>query len=124
MHGPTFMGNPLACAVAVGVDRTSACDGLVGVTSQPSNVASLEASPKPSQFPGSSTSASKAESEVIELEQPVDMQSATDAAVDAGVWLRPFRNLVYAMPPYLCSEAEVEQITAGMLATARSQAKR
>ena len=61
---------------------------------------------------------------VIELEQPVEMQSATDAAVDSGVWLRPFRNLVYAMPPYLCSEAEVEQITAGMLATARSQAKR
>ena len=38
---------------------------------------------------------------VIELEGPVDVAAATDAAVDRGVWLRPFRNLIYAMPPYV-----------------------
>ncbi len=123
MHGPTFMGNPLACAVAV------ASTELLLAMDWRRDVATLERGlarglAEAVTIPGVADVRVKGGIGVIELEQPVDMQSATDAAVDAGVWLRPFRNLVYAMPPYLCSEAEVEQITAGMLATARSQAKR
>ncbi|MGV0156904.1 adenosylmethionine--8-amino-7-oxononanoate transaminase [Rhodococcus sp. GB-02] len=123
MHGPTFMGNPLACAVAV------ASTELLLAMDWRRDVAALEHGlarglAEGVTIPGVVDVRVKGGIGVIELEQPVDMQSATDAAVDAGVWLRPFRNLVYAMPPYLCSEAEVEQITAGMLATARSQAKR
>ncbi|MFD9682332.1 adenosylmethionine--8-amino-7-oxononanoate transaminase [Rhodococcus sp. NPDC059969] len=123
MHGPTFMGNPLACAVAV------ASTGLLLAMDWRRDVAALEHGlarglAEAVTIAGVVDVRVKGGIGVIELEQPVDMQSATDAAVDAGVWLRPFRNLVYAMPPYLCSEAEVEQITAGMLATARSQAKR
>ncbi|GAB6920937.1 adenosylmethionine--8-amino-7-oxononanoate transaminase [Rhodococcus erythropolis] len=122
MHGPTFMGNPLACAVAV------ASTELLLAMDWRRDVATLERGlarglAEAVTIPGVVDVRVKGGIGVIELEQPVDMQSATDAAVDAGVWLRPFRNLVYAMPPYLCSEAEVEQITAGMLATARSQAK-
>ena len=123
MHGPTFMGNPLACAVAV------ASTELLLAMDWRRDVATLERGlarglAEAVTIPRVVDVRVKGGIGVIELEQPVDMQSATDAAVDAGVWLRPFRNLVYAMPPYLCSEAEVEQITAGMLATARSQAKR
>lgn len=123
MHGPTFMGNPLACAVAV------ASTELLLAMDWRRDVAALEHGlarglAEAVTIAGVVDVRVKGGIGVIELEQPVDMQSATDAAVDAGVWLRPFRNLVYAMPPYLCSEAEVEQITAGMLATARSQAKR
>ncbi|REK78683.1 adenosylmethionine--8-amino-7-oxononanoate transaminase [Rhodococcus erythropolis] len=123
MHGPTFMGNPLACAVAV------ASTELLLAMDWRRDVATLERGlarglAEAVTIPGVVDVRVKGGIGVIELKQPVDMQSATDAAVDAGVWLRPFRNLVYAMPPYLCSEAEVEQITAGMLATARSQAKR
>jgi len=123
MHGPTFMGNPLACAVAV------ASTELLLAMDWRRDVATLERGlarglAEAVTIPGVVDVRVKGGIGVIELEQPVDMQSATDAAVDAGVWLRPFRNLVYAMPPYLCSDAEVEQITAGMLATARSQAKR
>ncbi|MDI9900688.1 adenosylmethionine--8-amino-7-oxononanoate transaminase [Rhodococcus sp. IEGM 1409] len=123
MHGPTFMGNPLACAVAV------ASTELLLAMDWRRDVAALEHGlarglAEAVTIPGVVDVRVKGGIGVIELEQPVDMQSATDAAVDAGVWLRPFRNLVYAMPPYLCSEAEVEQITAGMLASARSQAKR
>ncbi|ALU70637.1 adenosylmethionine-8-amino-7-oxononanoate aminotransferase [Rhodococcus erythropolis R138] len=123
MHGPTFMGNPLACAVAV------ASTELLLAMDWRRDVATLERSlarglAEAVTIPGVVDVRVKGGIGVIELEQPVEMQSATDAAVDAGVWLRPFRNLVYAMPPYLCSDAEVEQITAGMLATARSQAKR
>jgi len=123
MHGPTFMGNPLACAVAV------ASTELLLAMDWRRDVAALEYGlvrglAEAVTIPGVVDVRVKGGIGVIELEQPVEMQSATDAAVDSGVWLRPFRNLVYAMPPYLCSEAEVEQITAGMLATARSQAKR
>ncbi|MGK2239435.1 MAG: adenosylmethionine-8-amino-7-oxononanoate aminotransferase [Rhodococcus sp. (in: high G+C Gram-positive bacteria)] len=123
MHGPTFMGNPLACAVAVAsTELLLAMDWRRDVATLQRGLARGLA--EAVTIPGVVDVRVKGGIGVIELEQPVDMQSATDAAVDAGVWLRPFRNLVYAMPPYLCSEAEVEQITAGMLATARSQAKR
>jgi adenosylmethionine-8-amino-7-oxononanoate aminotransferase len=56
---------------------------------------------------------------VIETHRPVDLRTATPIALDHGVWLRPFRNLVYAMPPFICTDAEVEQITAAMVAVAR-----
>ncbi|OOL26973.1 hypothetical protein GQ85_41715, partial [Rhodococcus rhodochrous] len=57
---------------------------------------------------------------VLELDRPVDMGAATAAAVAAGVWLRPFRNLIYAMPPYVCSADDVQRIAAGMRAAARA----
>jgi adenosylmethionine-8-amino-7-oxononanoate aminotransferase len=56
---------------------------------------------------------------VIECERPVDLAVATPAALDRGVWLRPFRNLVYAMPPYICTPHEVAQITSAMVEVAR-----
>ena len=52
---------------------------------------------------------------VIELERPVDLRVATPVALEHGVWLRPFRNLVYAMPPYVCTPDEIAQITAAMV---------
>jgi len=44
------------------------------------------------------------------------MAKATAAAVDAGVWLRPFRDLIYTMPPYVADEADLALITAGIAA--------
>jgi adenosylmethionine-8-amino-7-oxononanoate aminotransferase len=57
---------------------------------------------------------------VIELDSPVDVAAATDAAIAQGVWLRPFGKLVYAMPPYVCSEDDVQLIGAAMLAAAHA----
>ena len=57
---------------------------------------------------------------VIELDRPVDLSTATPAAVERGVWLRPFRNLIYVMPPYICSTAEIDQITSAMVGVARA----
>ena len=54
------------------------------------------------------------------MTQPVDMRVATAAALANGIWLRPFRNLVYAMPPYICTAAHIAQITSGMVAVARA----
>jgi adenosylmethionine-8-amino-7-oxononanoate aminotransferase len=48
----------------------------------------------------------------------VDVAAATAAAVAEGVWLRPFRDLVYVMPPFVCTPADVAQISRGVLAAA------
>jgi adenosylmethionine-8-amino-7-oxononanoate aminotransferase len=56
---------------------------------------------------------------VIECDQPVDLAVATPRALDNGVWLRPFRNLIYAMPPYICGARDIAQITSAMVEVAR-----
>ena len=53
---------------------------------------------------------------VVEMERDVDMVGATDAAVDQGVWLRPFGRLIYTMPPFISTEDEVAQICRGVRA--------
>ncbi|NKW39793.1 hypothetical protein GS935_24450 [Rhodococcus hoagii] len=47
---------------------------------------------------------------MIELRRTFDMPTVTAAAVAAGVWFRPFRNLIYAMPPYVCTAEEIDRI--------------
>jgi adenosylmethionine-8-amino-7-oxononanoate aminotransferase len=53
---------------------------------------------------------------VVQLTHDVDVARATAAAVGAGVWLRPFRDLIYTMPPYVADDADVALITRGMAA--------
>jgi adenosylmethionine-8-amino-7-oxononanoate aminotransferase len=57
---------------------------------------------------------------VIELDSPVNIAAATDAAMARGVWLRPFGKLVYAMPPYICTEDDVELVGAAMVDAAHA----
>nr|WP_271210488.1 adenosylmethionine--8-amino-7-oxononanoate transaminase [Rhodococcus wratislaviensis] len=119
MHGPTFMANPLACAVAVAsIELLLSRDwrGEVEAVRR-----ELESGLAPArELPGVRDVRVLGAIGVIELAEPVDMRAATDAAVAAGVWLRPFRNLIYAMPPYVCTSEDVRKITTGMLAAARS----
>lgn len=120
MHGPTFMANPLACAVGV------ASIELLLERDWRSEVAALSAGLELGLEPARSLPNVVdvrvfGGIGVIELDRPVDMASATDAAVGAGVWLRPFRHLIYAMPPYICTAEELAAITAGMVAAAASQ---
>jgi adenosylmethionine---8-amino-7-oxononanoate aminotransferase len=63
---------------------------------------------------------------VVQLDREVDITAATEAAVGAGVWLRPFRDLIYTMPPYVTSDADVAAIRDGVLAavTAATRAAR
>ena len=56
---------------------------------------------------------------VIECDRPVDLAIATPAALDHGVWLRPFRNLVYAMPPFICTPDEIALVTSAMVEVGR-----
>ena len=119
MHGPTFMANALACAVSV------ASVELLRTGDWQSRVRRIEA--------GLTDGLRAAEAlpnvidvrvlgaiGVLELDRPVDLRAATPAAVERGVWLRPFRNLIYVMPPYICTDAEIDQITSAMVGVARA----
>jgi adenosylmethionine-8-amino-7-oxononanoate aminotransferase len=53
---------------------------------------------------------------VVELHQNVDVPSAQRAALEAGAWLRPFRNLIYTMPPYVVSPEELKQLITAVFA--------
>ena len=59
---------------------------------------------------------------VVEMEQPTDMRTATKAAMDLGVWIRPFGRLLYTMPPYVTPEEDVVRIAQALLAAARASA--
>jgi adenosylmethionine-8-amino-7-oxononanoate aminotransferase len=119
-HGPTFMGNPLACAVAL---------ASLSVLSDPRwypggwqasvgrLAAGLEAGLAPARGrPGVADVRVLGAIGVVQLTHEVDVGAATAAAVRAGVWLRPFRDLIYTMPPYVTSDEDLALICRGVLA--------
>ncbi len=121
MHGPTFMANPLACAVALASLDLLAAEDWRG------RVAGLEAGLRSGleparELPGVADVRVLGAIGVIELERPLDLAAATRAAVERGVWLRPFGNLVYAMPPYVMSEQDLAEVCEAMVAAARAPA--
>jgi len=109
MHGPTYMGNPLACAVA------SASLELLETTDWQGNVArinqGLQDGLEPCRaLPDVGEVRTIGAVGVVELTHPVDLVKATEAALEHGVWLRPFRNLIYTMPPYVAGDEDVAAI--------------
>ena len=119
-HGPTFMGNPLACAVAL---------ASLSVLSDPRwypggwqasvgrLAAGLEAGLAPARGrPGVADVRVLGAIGVVQLTHEVDVGAATAAAVRAGVWLRPFRDLIYTMPPYVTGDEDLTLICRGVLA--------
>jgi len=117
-HGPTFMANPLACAVA------SASIGLLLGRDWRGQVRAISAGLRrglaPARdLPGIRDVRVFGAIGVVQLDHPVDMAAATAAAVAQGVWLRPFRDLVYVMPPFVSTADDVAQICRGVLAAAR-----
>ncbi len=118
MHGPTFMGNPLACAVAL------ASLQLLDIGTWRTRVASIEEGLRGGLAPardvaGVSDVRVLGAIGVIELERPVDVALASAAAIEHGVWLRPFGRLIYAMPPYVIADEDLARVTAAMVAAAK-----
>ncbi|MEU6854137.1 adenosylmethionine--8-amino-7-oxononanoate transaminase [Actinacidiphila alni] len=112
-HGPTFMGNPLAAAVAcASLDLLLDQDWALEVKRIESGLrAGLDGV---AALPGVRDVRVLGAVGVVQLDHPVDMAAATAAAVRAGVWLRPFRDLVYTMPPYVTGDDDVARICAAV----------
>jgi len=117
MHGPTFMGNPLACAVAVAsIELLLSREWRAEVAAIESGLRTGLAAAR--DIPGVADVRVLGAIGVVELEHPVDMRKATHAALESGVWLRPFRNLIYTMPPFITTRDDIARICAGVVAAA------
>ncbi|MDT9684369.1 adenosylmethionine--8-amino-7-oxononanoate transaminase [Streptomyces sp. TRM76323] len=117
-HGPTFMGNPLASAVAcASIDLLLSQDWAREVKRIE---AGLREGLEPARaLPGVRDVRVLGAIGVVQLDHPVDVVAATAAAVREGVWLRPFRDLVYVMPPYVTGDGDVARICRAVCAAAR-----
>ncbi len=119
MHGPTFMGNPLACAVALeNLNLLESYDWQA-------KIAEIESQLKKELEPCRSLEAVKdvrvlGAIAAVELHQPVDMAVVQPQFVEQGVWLRPFGRLLYTMPPYIIQPAELRAITSAIYQVAAS----
>lgn len=114
MHGPTFMGNPLACAVAsASLDLLTSSDWAGDVRRINRGLQALH------EIDAADVRVLGAVG-VVQLDHPVDVAKATEAALEQGVWLRPFRDLIYTMPPYVCSDDDIATICAGIAAAAEA----
>jgi adenosylmethionine-8-amino-7-oxononanoate aminotransferase len=113
MHGPTFMANPLACAVALAsLDLLLSQDWAARVGSISAGLAAGLAPAR--ELPMVKDVRVIGAVGVVQLGGPVDLPRMTDAALRRGVWVRPFRDLVYTMPPYVCTDDDVATIGAAI----------
>ncbi len=109
MHGPTFMGNPLACNIAA-----ASIDVLLESDWQ-SNLQGLEKAlikglTGYQHLPGVADVRVLGAIGVVEMQNPVDVQAVQRSLIQRGVWLRPFGRLIYTMPSYICSDQEIAEL--------------
>lgn len=118
MHGPTFMANPLACAVALESLK------LLSETDMPSRVAHIESVIKEAIAPAADFD-NVADVRVlgtigvIEMKEPVDVGEFQKRCIERGVWIRPFGRNVYIMPPYIITDEQLRYLIAQMIELVR-----
>ena len=120
MHGPTFMGNPLASAVTAASLGIVAQGGWQEDVARINEVMSRELTPL-RDLDGVIDVRVFGAIAAVQVDSPIVMRRATRTAVENRVWLRPFRDLVYAMPPYICTEDDLVVMAAGMRAVVTDQ---
>ncbi len=114
MHGPTFMANPLACAIAIASLK------LLNSQDMAARVAHIESMLRRMLEPARSKESVKevrvlGSIGVIEMREPVNMAEFQRQCVDRGIWVRPFGRLVYVMPPYVITDSQLTELTGKLL---------
>lgn len=109
MHGPTFMANPLACAVALKSTQVLLAQDWQAKIQQIEQQLQQALSPL-AQLSHVQDVRVLGAIGVVELTTPVDMQSLQQQFVQRGIWVRPFGKLVYVMPPYVISADELHYL--------------
>ncbi len=110
MHGPTFMANPLACAVALAnLDLLLDNDWRTNVKRIEARL--VEGLAPCASLPGVADVRVLGAVGVVQTREKFDIETAAATALEHGVWIRPFRDLIYTMPPYICTDGEVGAVT-------------
>ncbi|ELF6473132.1 adenosylmethionine--8-amino-7-oxononanoate transaminase [Vibrio vulnificus] len=109
MHGPTFMGNPLACAVATASLELIEQGQWQQQTKQIESLFS-ELLPKLEEYDLVKNTRWLGAIGVVETHRPVNMETIQALFVEQGVWIRPFGRLIYMMPPFISEPAHIEQL--------------
>ncbi|MDE6310563.1 MAG: adenosylmethionine--8-amino-7-oxononanoate transaminase [Muribaculaceae bacterium] len=121
MHGPTFMGNPLSCAVACeSLKMLRECD-MAGRLNEIESILRAELSPA-KQLPGVADVRVLGSIGVVEVKRSVDVGRFQKECVRRGVWIRPFGRNVYVMPPYVISNEDLKRLCRELVAIVSDEA--